>query len=78
MGWDGGDSPNKGAFQLHWKQFPAERTFILRHCLARRDCAAERQESGNHLSLFLIHCINPVLIFEHPASVQSDGQRCLG
>lgn len=38
---DGGwclTSSIKGAFQLHWKQFPAEGTFILKLCLASTDC----------------------------------------
>lgn len=35
----------KGAFQLHWKQLPAEGTFILKHCLASGDCVCVRQSS---------------------------------
>ena len=47
---DGGEgwcltSSIKGAFQLPWKQFPAEGTFILKLCLASTDCSCVWQSS---------------------------------
>ncbi len=88
-GWWCLTSSIKGAFQLHWKQFPAEGTFILKLCLASTDCSCVRQSSQrariNCPSSWYIlgqaaiskSVLKSLLIFERPVPAQSDTQYVL-
>lgn len=73
----------KGAFQLHWKQFPAEGTFILklRLCQHRLFVYVRQLASKNQLSLFPYilgqaaiskSVLRSVQIFERPVPAQPD------
>lgn len=69
----------KGAFQLHWKQFPAEGTFLLRHRLSQ----PRRALNENRLSIFMIQHLNMLWYFSDPprrrrAGRQAGRRCCLG